>query len=63
MISINFCCSENVFTDINTYDWEKFNETLLSEEEEFDGHLNMQDITAAGYTHPKKFEKILKYKI
>ena len=26
-------------------DWEKFNETLLTEKEDFYSHLNMEDIT------------------
>ena len=32
-------------------DWEKFNETLLLEKEDFYSHLNMEDITDANYTH------------
>ena len=35
-------------------DWEKLNETLLPEEEESYGNLNMEDITDAKYTHAKK---------
>ena len=31
-------------------DWEKFNETLLHEKENFYSHLNMEDITDADYT-------------
>ena len=31
-------------------DWEKFNETLPGKED-FYGHLNMEDVTDAGYTH------------
>ena len=34
-------------------DWEKFNETLLPEKEDFYGHLNIEDITDADYTHAK----------
>ena len=34
-------------------DWEKFNETSLSEKENFYSHLNMEDITDADYTHAK----------
>ena len=32
-------------------DWEKFNETLLLEKEDFYSHLNIEDITDANYTH------------
>ena len=35
-------------------DWEKFNETSLLEKEDFYSHLNMEDITDAGYAHAKK---------
>ena len=34
-------------------DWEKFNETTLPEEKYFYNHLDMKDITNAGYTHVK----------
>ena len=35
-------------------DWEKSNETLLPEKEDFYGHLNMEHITDAEYAHPKR---------
>ena len=35
-------------------DWEKFNETSLPEKEDFYIHLNMEDITVAGYVHAKR---------
>ena len=35
-------------------DWEKFNETTLSEKEYFYSHLNMDDITDADYAHAKR---------
>ena len=35
-------------------DWEKFSETLPWKED-FYGHLNMEDVTDAGYTHWKRF--------
>ena len=38
-------------------DWEKFNETLLPEQEEFYSNLNMEDITDADYTHAKIVSK------
>ena len=35
-------------------DWEKFNETSLSaENEDFYSHINMEDITDADYAHAK----------
>ena len=38
-------------------DWEKFNETLLPEKEDFYSHLNMEDITDADYVHAKRVSK------
>ena len=35
-------------------DWEKTNETLLPEKEEFYSNLNIEDITDADYMHAKK---------
>ena len=35
-------------------DWEKFNETTLSEKEEFYSNLDMEDITDQDYMHAKK---------
>ena len=37
--------------------WEKLNETLLSEKEDFYSHLNMGDITDDDYAHAKKINK------
>ena len=34
-------------------DWEKFDETSLSENEDFYSHVNMEDITDADYVHAK----------
>ena len=34
-------------------DWEKFNETTLSGKKDFYSHLNMEDITDAGYGYAK----------
>ena len=52
---------------VNPYEyidnWEKFEETLLLEKEDFYSHLNMEDITDADYTHGKEFAKVLKYVI
>ena len=38
-------------------EWEKFNETTLSEKEEFYSNLNMEDITDADYMHAKRVFK------
>ena len=35
-------------------DWEKINEISLPENEDFYSHLNMEDITDAGYAHAKR---------
>ena len=35
-------------------DWEKFNETTLSEKEELSNNLNMEDIVDADYMHLKR---------
>ena len=35
-------------------DWEKFNEAILPEKEEFYSNLNMEDITDADYMHAKR---------
>ena len=35
-------------------DWEKINETLLPEKEEFYSNLNIEDIADADYIHAKK---------
>ena len=34
--------------------WEKFNETSLTEKEDFYSLLNMEDITGADYAHAKR---------
>ena len=34
--------------------WEKLNETVLPEQEDFYSHLNMEDITDADYAHAKR---------
>ena len=44
-------------------DWEKFNETSLPENEDFNTNLNMEDITNADHIHThthNEFAKILK---
>ena len=38
-------------------DWENFDESLLSEKEDFYSHLNMEDITDADYAHAKRICK------
>ena len=42
--------------------WEKFNETSLSEKEDLFGHLNMEDTTDADYPHAKRVCKELEIK-
>ena len=42
--------------------WTKFNEILLPEKEEFNGHLNTEDITDADYAHAERFCKMFKIK-
>ena len=44
-------------------DRKKFNETLLSEKEAFDSHLNMGNITDADYAHEKGICKYFEIKI
>ena len=43
-------------------DWEKFNEPLLSEKEDFYSHLNMEHVTDADYAHAKRVVKILNFR-
>ena len=38
-------------------DWENLHETSMLEKEDFDCHLNMEDVTDANYTHAKIFRK------
>ena len=35
-------------------DWEQFNETSVSEKEDFYSHLSMEDITVSNYAHAKR---------
>ena len=37
--------------------WEKINEALLPEKEDFYSHLNMEDIADADYVNPKRICK------
>ena len=43
-------------------DWEKLNETSLSEKEDFYSHLNMEDITDVDYAHAERVCKNFKIK-
>ena len=43
-------------------EWEKFNETSLSEKEDFYSPLNVEDITDADYAHAKRICKDFKIK-
>ena len=38
-------------------EWEKFNETLLPEKEEYYGNLNIEDITDADYMYVERVSK------
>ena len=40
-------------------DWEKFSETSLPEKEDFDSHLNKEDITDVDCKHEKRVFKNL----
>ena len=53
---------KGVYPYENMDDWEKFNETLLPEKEDFYfySHLNMEDVTDADYMHTKRVFKVLK---
>ena len=42
--------------------WEKFNETLLPEKEDFYSHWNMKDDADADYAHAKRVCKDFKIK-
>ena len=55
-ISLFYCCEK---CDLYEYmdDWEKFNETFLSEKEDFYSHLNMEDITDADCAHAERVFK------
>ena len=44
-------------------DWEKFNETILPEKEDFYSNLNKEDITDAGNMHLKRVCKDFEIKI
>ena len=45
-------------------DWEKFNDSLFSPQNDFHSHLNMEDITRyAEYTHKKRVCKDFEIKI
>ena len=41
-------------------DWDKFNETLLPEKDDFYSHLNMDDITDAYFAHATRLCKDFK---
>ena len=58
MISINlFCYCGKVFPYEYMDDWEKFNETLSPQKEDFYSHINMKYITDADYTYIKSVHK------
>ena len=43
-------------------DWKKFNETSLTEKEDFYSHLNMEDFTDVDYIHAKRVSRNFKVK-
>ena len=45
--------AKNVYPYEYMDDWEKVSETL-PDQEDFYSHLNIEDITDAGYTHTKR---------
>ena len=45
---------KGVYPDKYIDDWEKFNEAILPEKEDFYSRLNMEDITDAEYAHAKR---------
>ena len=53
--------SKGIYSYEYMNDWKKFSKTSIPEKEGFYGHLNMEDISDADYTHAKKvckdFEK------
>ena len=53
---------KSVFSYEYIDDWEKFNETLLPEKEDFYSHLNIEDISDADYKHAKRIFKDSKIK-
>ena len=48
---------KGVYPYEHMYDWERFNETLLPEKEDFQSHLNMEDITDADYADAERVSK------
>ena len=42
-ISLFYCCKKELSSKKSIDDWEKFNETLLTENKDFYSHLNMED--------------------
>ena len=56
MITISVLLRKGVYPCEYMDDWEKFNETSLSEKH-FYSHLNIEDITNANYAHGKRICK------
>ena len=63
IISLFYSFPKGVDLNEHMDDCEKFNETSLSEKEDFYSHLNMEDITDADYTHTKRVCKDIEIKI
>ena len=63
-ISLFYCC-EKVFILTSIWmigKWEKFNETTLTEKEDFYSHLSMEDIIDVDYAHARRVCKDFKIK-
>ena len=56
-ISLFYCCKKSVCPYEYKYAWEKISETSLPEKEDFYTHLDIEDITDAGYAHAKRVSK------
>ena len=59
MISINLfrLQRKSVYPSESMDEWEKFNETLLPEKEEYYSNLNIEDITDADYMYVERVSK------
>ena len=61
MILINlFCFLKKMFIYMNTYSWERFDETSLLNKEDFYSSLNIEGVTDVDHRHAKKCLKNLK---
>ena len=54
LINVFFLLKKGVYPYEYMDEWEKFNETKLTEKEEFYSNLNMEDSTEADYMHAER---------